>query len=342
MPTALPICLIGTNHRILEGTLLECPSANLRTHMSPAQQKETRFGPWAGALQAGNAVAFLSSLVFHIGLLLLLALCVYSAGKPSHGLLLDADIGESESVALDLVQTFDIEPQMEQPHSAHAVTEVSLDVELDNLLQQPALETSQLHNNLLASVSMNDVTEKLSRQGSGRGASFFGSYAHGDRFVFVLDSSRSMKGDRWTYACNQLIDSLNALKPGQEFFVICFDMETSFLFNAKPDRITFSVIDDMVVSRVRNWLRSRTLGRATMPAEALRYALDLNPDAVFLLSDGELQDDSLLMLRLLNGSHGSSRQIPIHTINLFSQEGRFTLQQIALENGGSFTPIAGR
>jgi hypothetical protein len=70
--------------------------------------------------------------------------------------------------------------------------------------------------------------------------------------------------------------------------------------------------------------------------------LELNPDAVFLLSDGELQDDSLLRLRVLNNRQGPSRQIPIHTIHLFSQEGRFTLQQIAVENGGSFTPVSGR
>lgn len=291
---------------------------------------------------AGNTVAFLSSLVFHIGLLLLLALCVYTAGKPSHGLMLDADIGESESVALDLIQTFDIEPQAEQPQAEQATAEMSIDVELPNLLQEPALSSDPQQDFSLASVTMEDVSQNLSIKGRGRGASFFGSYAQGNRFVYVLDSSRSMKGDRWTYACNQLIDSLNSLSPGQEFFVLCFDLETSFLFNANPNRIKFSVIDDTVVSRVRNWLRSRTLGRATMPAEALKYALELNPDAIFLLSDGELQDDSLLMLRLLNDRHGSSRQIPIHTIHLFSLEGRFTLQQIAMENGGSFTPISGR
>ncbi len=296
----------------------------------------------ASFAHAGNTVAFLSSLVFHTGLLLLLALCVYSTGKPSRGLMLNADIGESESVALDLIQTFDLEPQVEQPPAEQAAPEVSLNVELDTILQEPTLSPGPLLNYSLASMTVNDVSESLSKQGRGRGASFFGSYAHGDRFVFVLDSSRSMKGDRWTYACNQLIDSLNGLKPGQEFFVICFDMETSFLFNAKPDRIQFSVIDDSIVARVRNWLRSRTLGRATMPAEALMYALELNPDAVFLLSDGELQDDSQLRLRFLNGRQGSSRQIPIHTIHLFSQEGRFTLQQIAMENGGSFTPVAGR
>ncbi len=296
--------------------------------------------------RAGNAVAFLSSLVFHISLLLLLAGWIYTAGKPSQGILLSADIGQSESVALDLVQEFDLDQQASEPAQTVDAPEFSLDVNIQNLLESPmqpadapglvSLSAS------LASLSVGDVSEKLSLKGRGRGASFFGSYAHGDRFVYVLDSSRSMKGDRWTYACNQLIDSLNGLKPEQEFFVICFDMETSFLFNARPDRAKYATIDSTIVARVRNWLRSRTLGKATMPAEALRYALAFNPDAIFLLSDGELQDESLFMLRLLNNAASTSRQIPIHTVHLFSQEGRFTLQQIAHENGGSFTPIQGR
>jgi len=298
--------------------------------------------PRSSVVRASNTLAFLSSLVFHVGLLLVLALCVYTAGKPSHGLMLNADLGESDSVALDLIQTYDIEPQAESMAAEQAAPELSLDVDLDDVLPQPQRTPGAAFDYALASVTLNDVSDGLRQQGRERGANFFGSYAQGDRFVFVLDSSRSMKGDRWTYACNQLIDSLNGLKPGQEFFVICFDMETSFLFNASPQRIKFSVIDTSVVPRVRNWLRSRTLGPATMPAEALRYALELNPDAVFLLSDGELQDESLLMLRVLNNRQGPSRQIPIHTIHLFSQEGRFTLQQIAMENGGSFTPVSGR
>lgn len=313
-------------------------------------QPDSAVRPLGQVLRADNAVAFLTSLVFHVGVLLVLALCVYTAGKPSRGLLLEADIGQSESVELDLVQTFDIEPpaeaatekSLEETLTAQTAPEEALQVELPNLVPPAEPKSGSALDYALASVTMNDVSRSLTPKGRGRGASFFGSYAYGDRFVYVLDSSRSMQGDRWTYACNQLIDSLNGLRDGQEFFVICFDMETTFLFNARPQRIKFSVIDSSIVPRVRNWLRSRTLGRATMPAEALRYALELNPDAIFLLSDGELQDDSLLMLRLLNPRQGPSRQIPIHTVHLFSQEGRLTLQQIAKENGGSFTPISGR
>jgi hypothetical protein len=48
------------------------------------------------------------------------------------------------------------------------------------------------------------------------------------------------------------------------------------------------------------------------------------------------------MLRMLNRLSSEQRQIPIHTIHLFSADGRRTLQQIAMENGGTFTPVFGR
>jgi hypothetical protein len=173
-----------------------------------------------------------------------------------------------------------------------------------------------------------------------RGAAFFGAYAEGKRFVFVLDSSRSMlQDDRWTYACNQLIDSLNGLQPEQEFYIICFDIKTSYLFNIPPSRAKFFQSDEKTLPRVKRWLRSHELGRATMPAEALQNALALEPDAIFLLSDGELQDNSLGLLRMINGFSATYRQIPIHTVHLFSDEGRETLQLIARENSGTFTPV---
>lgn len=288
--------------------------------------------------RAGNTVAFLSSLVVHVSLLLLLACWAYTAGKPSHGLMLNAEMGTSESLTLDMVQTFELEPEQNQPEQQASSPEFSMDVAIGHVLESTTDAAGPSLQATLASLSMEDVSQNLKLEGKGRGASFFGSYAHGDRFVYVLDSSQSMKGDRWIYACNQLIDSLNGLKEGQEFFVICFDMETTFLFNSRPNRIEFCKMDSGVVQRVRNWLKSRRLGRATMPAEALHYALTMNPDAIFLLSDGELQDDTVLMLRTFNGRE-LSRQIPIHTVHLFSEEGRLTLQQIAYENAGSFTPV---
>ncbi len=289
----------------------------------------------------GNAIAFLSSLIVHVVLLLVLACIAYHAGKKSDGLLLVAEQGESYDTRLDLVQSFemsapsqnDLEPVLEVDP-----VEATLDVELDESFDQPNSQLTGLAASL-ASLTMGDVASSLDAGGGGRGASFFGTYAEGNRFIYVLDSSRSMTGDRWVYACNQLIDSLKALKEGQEFFVICFDFETNFLFNLTPSQLTYFSADDSTITRVRRWLRARKLGSDTRPANALRVALEFNPDAIFLLSDGELQDNTLGMLRRINGPYSVSRQIPIHSIHLFSPVGRYSLERIAMENQGTFTHI---
>lgn len=312
--------------------------------MSPVHENTTPFDR-----NAGNLVAFLVSLVAHVGFFLLLACWVYSAGSSSQGLLLRADVGESESVALDMVQTFDVEPQAESSPAPQASPELSLNVELDSVLPTPGeLSTNRLMVDLasaaLASATSGvaaDPSPVLEDRGYGRGASFFGSRAYGDRFVYVMDSSSSMTGSRWSAACTQLLKSIGQLEPNQEFFVICFDYQTTFLFNLPPHRIKYVTKTDKSSRAVRNWLASRTLGKATMPAEALQVALRLNPDAIFLLSDGEIQDESVLMLRMLNAAGSTSRQIPIHTISLFSREGWWALQKIAADNGGTFTPVQG-
>ncbi len=312
--------------------------------MSPVHENTTPFDR-----NAGNLVAFLISLVAHVGLFLLLACWVYSTGTSSQGLLLRADVGESESVALDMVQTFDVEPQAESSPAPQASPEISLNVKLDSVLPTPGdLPSNRLMVDLasaaLASSTSgvaSDSSQVLEERGYGRGASFFGSRAYGDRFVYVMDSSSSMTGPRWSAACTQLLKSIEQLEPNQEFFVICFDYQTTFLFNLPPHRIKYVVKTDKSSRAVRNWLASRTLGKATMPGEALQVALQLNPDAIFLLSDGEIQDQSVLMLQMLNAADSTSRQIPIHTISLFSREGWWALQKIAADNGGTFTPVQG-
>jgi len=114
------------------------------------------------------------------------------------------------------------------------------------------------------------------------------------------------------------------------------------LFDRTPEQLEFLSADGTTIQRVERWLRSLELGPATMPGKALELGLYLQPDAIFLLSDGELHDDSLYRLRWLNVEDGSRRKIPIHAIHLISQEGRYTLEQIARENGGSFTYISDR
>ena len=67
----------------------------------------------------------------------------------------------------------------------------------------------------------------------------------------------------------------------------------------------------------------------------------VEPDAIFLLSDGELRDNSLALLRVKN-QKDDKPIVPINTIHLFSNDGKETLETLARENGGSFTAVGGK
>lgn len=288
-------------------------------------------------VRASGWIGFLASFAVHVGFLIVLASWVLTAGGKSHGVMFVAELGDSRLTSLESLASFELTPEqpMEELPNVDNQVDIDVKVELPTATEQPATALSSTAGSYAASAS-----ERLAAPAKDRGALFFGSYAEGNRFVYVLDSSRSMReDDRWTYACNQLIDSIQALRPEQEFFVICFDAKTSLMFNTVRSRIKYFSSEESIVPKVRRWLRGRRLGEATMPAEALQIALSLNPDAIFLLSDGELQDESIDMLRQNNGFSSSYRQIPIHTIHLFSQSGRQTLQLLARENGGTFTPV---
>lgn len=297
--------------------------------------------------RGSDLIAFLVSLVLHVSILIVLALLGLVAGKDSQGILFEAALSKSADSSLVSISAPDLEPIPEFKPQVDS-TAVELNPQLPTLGEAPQVPKVRFAGALTSVVSeAADDSQSENSQASAladplkqRGAAFFGAYAEGNRFVFVIDSSRSMKKEeRWTYACNQLIDSLRGLKADQEFFVMCFDEKTSYLFNVPPKRIRFEHPATETLSKVKRWLKSRELGADTMPSEALQVALQLGPDAIFLLSDGELRDNSVNMLRAINGFSSTRKQIPIHTVHLFSLEGRLALQTIALENSGTFTPI---
>jgi uncharacterized protein YegL len=177
-------------------------------------------------------------------------------------------------------------------------------------------------------------------------ASFFGAHADGNRFVFVIDSSKSMLGPRWEALCKELMRAIRSLSPDQEFFVISFDSVAHPMFGVAPPKCKFLMAEDKNFERIQNWLRSIRHGSNTYPAEAVGIAIRLQPDAIFLLSDGEISDSTIEDLRVWNRKQNEEDEevalIPIHTVLLHSQVGFIALETIAQENGGTFTPVEPR
>ena len=174
----------------------------------------------------------------------------------------------------------------------------------------------------------------------GDGAEFFGIRAAGKGFVFVVDSSRSMTGRRWADACAELIYSVRRLGQDKSFYVIFFDGQAHPMFHAEQPEQELLPATDENVRRLEEWIARMHLGEETRPCAAVQLAMQLQPDALFLLSDGEFADQTAMYLRHNNfvdrGSAGYASGVVVHTIGFHSRKGQAVLQRIARENRGRY------
>lgn len=300
---------------------------------------------------ARGTMSALVSCIVHTVLFIALALTYVAVQEPSpaQSIVLQGALAGAEEVSLEYSE----QPKLDAPKSTDTsapapAVNTNFDLNVQSQLASNSHSVDAMLTSALASVSRSGHSGGVSGGGGGAGeqlsklgANFFGSYAAGEKFVFVLDSSQSMVGDRWRYACQELLDSVARLEPNQKFFVICFDKETTCMFNTPMSRIKFEENTSEMRARLKRWLSARKLGPGTLPARAMTLALGMHPDAIFMLSDGELRDETVLLLRNLNGFSTERRQVPIHTVHLMSMDGRDSLQMIATENAGTFTPIQG-
>jgi hypothetical protein len=168
--------------------------------------------------------------------------------------------------------------------------------------------------------------------GIGPGAGFFGTKGVGKSFVYVVDCSGSMYGHRFDRAKTELVKSINKLKPEQKFFVYFFNDRTFPLFDPKPATGMLPAVRANL-ERASRWIRTRTPESTTNPNLALKQALEMKPEVIFLLTDGELDDpaDVRQMIQRNNKSN-----VVIHTIAFENEEASATLEAIAKENNGTF------
>jgi Mg-chelatase subunit ChlD len=174
-------------------------------------------------------------------------------------------------------------------------------------------------------------------------ARFFGVHASGRKFVFIIDCSGSMRGLRWNLAKAELKNSIRNLDEQKEFLVILYNDRTWAMFNRDLEKAELVAATTDSKRRFFQWLSRQEPQGWTRPRLALQLALGQEPDAIFLLSDGELQDDSQHFLLTANQARemedGSKRQTPVHTVALDLSVGAGLLEQIAGQNSGVFTHI---
>ncbi|MGE0605658.1 MAG: VWA domain-containing protein [Pirellulales bacterium] len=162
---------------------------------------------------------------------------------------------------------------------------------------------------------------------NGKSASFFGIQATGERFVFVVDLSGSMEGHRFSRAKRELRQSLNKLAAGQSYYIIFFN--TAAFPMPAGDLVAANSSNRRKTNR---WISQLQSGGFTNPASALRLAVELDPDAIFFLTDGEFDPEIVDMVEPAS----TSASLPIHTIAFQSQAGEGLMQEIARRTHGTY------
>jgi Mg-chelatase subunit ChlD len=166
-----------------------------------------------------------------------------------------------------------------------------------------------------------------------RQASFFGIRARGQFFVYVLDQSGSMiDDDRLTRATIELRRSVFALQSPQRFEVIFYNDRATAMPGGPIPRPADQRNKDLLTT----WLRLIDPDGETNPRNALKQALALRPDAVFLLSDGAFPDGTVEAVAGAN-----TRNIPIHCVDLAGGLAGDYLQRIARDSGGRYVSRPG-
>ena len=165
--------------------------------------------------------------------------------------------------------------------------------------------------------------------GSGIG-SFMGHSMRGGSFVYVIDHSGSMAGDKIEFTKNELIKSIMKLNARQKFFVIFYDdmfitMPASGLVKA----------DKANKDKYIEWIRGIDSGGGTKPVPAVLKALSLKPNGIWLMSDGEFYnaDQEAQDIRRAN----PDAKVHIHTIAFHDPAGEPILKRIAKENRGEYS-----
>jgi hypothetical protein len=123
-------------------------------------------------------------------------------------------------------------------------------------------------------------------------SSFYGIRDQGERICYVVDNSASMRGTRFTAAIAELKASVEKLKPEHQFYVVFFSDGAYPLFFPKPV-ITMIPATDENKALFREWLGHVALGPATKGSHAMKIALDLEPNIIYMLGDGEFQDNTV-------------------------------------------------
>jgi hypothetical protein len=172
--------------------------------------------------------------------------------------------------------------------------------------------------------------------GSPRATSFFGTASQGKRFVFVVDNSGSMQQGRMETTFFELLKCVDSMQPDQYFYVVFYSDQAYPMFHPEPaDRLIPATGEHR--EKLAAWLETVELCTGGRLIEAMELASSLNPQVVYLLSDGAIHGAATM--RFMTDDH--DWPFAIHTLGMTvrNAEDAGKLQTIAAAHGGTFRAV---
>ena len=285
--------------------------------------------------------SWLISFIVHLAALLLLAIFTIGSERGREIIGLEISTSEEATDVVSIESPVNFLDDLEDPLSSSTDLDDDKfeDVDKDEAAQQILSEMSLLS---AAPAESSSTAAELIEVASGNGKSvkFFGAGAEGTRFVFVIDCSASMYDeDRWYTAKRELRRAIESLTAQQEYYVFLYNSYSFQMTKGKPRLVKATKKNRRDTT---DWLETNEPIGDTRPWRSMYAALQLEPDAIFLLSDGEIKDNTPEALRRENQKTvGTATQpaVPVHTIFLGSGFGEPMMRYIAETNDGTFTRV---
>jgi hypothetical protein len=179
---------------------------------------------------------------------------------------------------------------------------------------------------------------KPGRRAKSNRIDFFGTEAVGDRIVFLVDNSGSMKQGRMGTKVFELLRSIDATTKDQSFYIVLYSDEAYPMYYPKNE-LHFVAATPENKRRLVPWVQTLELCSGGKLVEAIELAASLHPDVVYILSDGDISSPRTMQKMTEANDRGSV----IHTLGLGVKKpvAAENLTAIAQAHHGTFQ-MAGR
>lgn len=283
------------------------------------------------------------SLLLHLVAVIALALLVFPGILKPPLVAITSTPSESETILEEaLFESTDSGAELqstENPLPADLSLPTIDSIALESGLGAESPESNTQTNSLSSAIQS---SKSISRPGM-PGAEFFGLSATGNTFVYIVDSSPSMRKDGAIDAAKrEIVLSLAKMKATQRFFILFFgkEVETLELAPGRPESYPIYANPENVRKSLE-WIERISIQKEGWPPnEALDIALRMEPDGIFLLFDGDTRADISKHLGQVNRSKDilseNEPKIPVHVIHFFQEEFAVAMKRVANENLGSY------